>query len=62
MRKFLFWHLILIFVAVIGLPMIAYGQPGPPPDPDVPITGIEILIAGGALLGLKKLMGKSKEK
>jgi len=62
MRKSLSWRLILILVTIIGLPIIGYGQPGPPPDPDVPITGIEILLAGGALLGLKKLMGKSKQK
>lgn len=52
-----------IILALIIIPLVALGQPGDPGgDPDVPITGIEILLAGGALLGLKKLMGKSKQK
>jgi hypothetical protein len=37
-------------------------QPGPPPDPDVPITGIEYLIGLGALLGIKKIMKSFSEK
>lgn len=41
-----------------------YAQPGNPggEDPDVPIGGIEILVAAGALLGLWKyiLPGKSR--
>jgi len=43
-----------------------YAQPGNPGggDPDVPIGGIEILIAAGALLGLRKfiLAGRSQSK
>jgi hypothetical protein len=40
-----------------------YAQPGDPSgDPDVPITGIEILLSAGALFGIKKLLGKSKNK
>ena len=36
-------------------------QPGPLPDPDVPIGGIELLIAAGALFGAKKWFDKSKK-
>jgi len=32
--------------------------PKPPCPPPVPITGIEILIAGGVALGVRKLFGK----
>ena len=40
---------------------VLYAQPGDPGgDPDVPITGIEILIGAGGALGLKKLLGKRK--
>jgi hypothetical protein len=36
-------------------------QPGDPGgDPDVPITGIEVLIGLGGALGLKKMMSKKK--
>lgn len=48
--------------------LIASAQPGdpcpggPPCDPDVPITGIELLIAMGGFLGLRKLfMNNRKE-
>ncbi|MBZ0245800.1 MAG: hypothetical protein K8H85_07630 [Cyclobacteriaceae bacterium] len=52
---------IVVFLIFISFALMA--QPGDPGgDPGVPITGIEILLAGGALLGLKKLMGKSKQK
>lgn len=38
-------------------------QPGDPGgDPDVPITGIEILIGAGALLGVKRAIGHKKNK
>jgi len=40
-------------------------QPGPPPpDPGapVPITGIEILIGAGALLGVRRFMQEGKSK
>lgn len=36
------------------------GDPGGGADPDVPITGIEILIGAGGALGLKKLLDKRK--
>lgn len=38
------------------------GGPGGGGDPDVPLGGIELLIAAGALLGAKKVIGKKKSK
>ena len=36
-----------------------FGQPGDPGgDPDVPITGLEYLIGGGALYGIRTLLKK----
>lgn len=41
----------------------ALAQPGDPGgDPDVPITGIEILIGAGGALGVKKMLDKKKRK
>ena len=42
---------------------LAVGQPGDPTDgnPTVPISGIEILIAIGGAVGIKKLLGKDKK-
>ncbi len=37
---------------------VLFAQPGDPGgDPDVPITGIEILLGLGGVLGVKRLMG-----
>jgi hypothetical protein len=48
--------LVLIFIFAVSL---AVAQPGggPPPDPGepLPITGIEILLGLGCLLGIKRL-------
>lgn len=39
-----------------------FAQPGNPGgDPDVPLGGIELLIAAGALFGAKKWFDKSKK-
>ena len=52
--------LILIFIL---LPLLGISQPGDPGgDPDVPITGIEFLLGGGLILGLKRIMGKIKSR
>jgi hypothetical protein len=43
--------------------VVLYAQPGDPgggADPDVPLTGIEVLIGLGGALGLKKMMSKKK--
>jgi hypothetical protein len=52
--------LVLIFV-LLGPSLFA--QPGDPGgDPDVPITGIEYLIGGGAALGIRTLLKRMKQK
>ena len=52
--------LIFIFLSTATLLL---GQPGDPGgDPDVPITGIEILLALGGLLGAKKIYDARKKK
>lgn len=62
MRGPFYWYAVIILVGISCMPFISYGQPGPPPDPDVPITGIEILIGIGALFGIKKITGNRKHK
>ncbi len=53
---------VLILILVI-LPLMAISQPGNPGgDPDVPITGIELLLGGGALLGLRQMFKSRKNK
>ena len=49
----------LALVLIFGQLM---AQPGPGPDPDVPITGIEYLIELGGLYGIKKLINRSNKK
>ena len=57
MRYFL--TLLIIVIAIFS----ALAQPGDPGgDPDVPISGLEILIAAGAALGAKKIYDSSKKK
>lgn len=51
----------IIILLFIAYPILA--QPANPSgDPDVPITGIEILIAAGGALGLRSLIAKRKDK
>lgn len=51
----------------IGISMVGYSQPpgdpasGGDPDPTVPITGIEILIGVGGLLGARKAYNNRKK-
>ena len=47
---------LILFVAfsVVAQPGDAAG------DPDIPITGIEILVALGGMLGVKKLIARKK--
>lgn len=54
-----------VLVICVSLILLLVGstvaQPGNPAgDPDVPITGIEILIALGGFLGVKKFLSKKK--
>lgn len=51
----------LLILALFFMPAIVMAQPGDPGgDPDVPITGIEFLLGGGALLGVRHLIGRLK--
>lgn len=52
---------------LMTLSCVSLAQPGPPGDPSedpdnpVPITGIEILLASGAALGLKRMYDAKKK-
>ena len=54
-----------LFLAILlVLPGLLFGQPGNPNgggDVDAPITGIEILVALGGVLGIKRLLGKKSK-
>jgi hypothetical protein len=51
----------LIIALFIAAPILA--QPGDPGNPDnpVPIGGIEILLASGCLLGIRKILGRNRK-
>jgi hypothetical protein len=55
----------ILLTLVLCLPLFLLAQPPGDPgggtDPDVPITGIEILLAMGGFLGLRKLFTNKKE-
>lgn len=53
---------IVIFIGLcLLITFVANAQPGDPSaDPDVPLSGIEILIALGGILGLRKLIARKK--
>ncbi len=55
-------RIILSFALILSSLLLLAQPSNPSTDPDVPITGIEILLSVGALYGIKKLMGKSKQK
>jgi hypothetical protein len=53
----------LVIIFLLSPTGLAFCQPGDPmtdPDPTVPITGIELLIGAGALLGAFKALEKKK--
>lgn len=51
----------LFILALLFVPLLTMAQPGDPGgDPDVPISGIEFLLGGGALLGLREFWRKTK--
>ncbi len=54
----------IIYSTVLCLLAIGvYAQPGDPSsDPDVPITGIELLIALGGFLGLRRFMSSKQRR
>lgn len=52
---------LLVFLLMISIQVLA--QPGDPGgNPTVPITGIEFLVASGALYGIRRLLGKKNQK
>jgi len=66
---------VALVITIIGFILICFpsiylaaqpgggGPPGDPTtDPDVPITGIELLIGAGAVYGTKKYLDKKKKK
>jgi hypothetical protein len=59
MKLFRIFLVTLIFV-LVGV--ASYSQPGDPGgDPDVPLGGIELLIAAGAAFGGKKWLNRNKK-
>lgn len=57
-----YFLLVITVVILVVAVQPVYAQPGgdpcpfPPCNPDVPISGIEILLAAGGLLGVKKIL------
>lgn len=49
---------VLLTTLLLGISLYGFSQPGDPGggDPDVPIGGIEILLAAGGLLGLRSIL------
>ncbi len=54
----------LIAVLFLGTSTAIFAQPDPPGDPPdpVPITGIEILLAVGGALGIKRIIDMRRTK
>ena len=53
----------IVFILMLLTVVSVSAQPGPPPpDPSapVPLTGIEFLVAGGALFGIRRLFRAGK--
>ncbi len=65
MKSPLKMKLFLLCTFVLFMQVIVFAQPNPPADPsadpDVPITGIEILIGAGALIGARKIASLRKK-
>ena len=53
---------LIFFLILFIAPVLLFGQPGVEDDPGVPITGIEILLALGGIVGIKRIMGNKKTK
>ena len=65
MSKQPYLFLICFLCLSFGMQCIAFGQPIDPQsggDPDVPITGIELLLGAGGLLGARKAYLNRKKK
>jgi hypothetical protein len=58
----IFFVLICTLVLFVFLTPDVLGQPGDPDPPDgVPITGIEYLLGGGILYGIRSLLKKARK-
>lgn len=61
MRSNPVYRIALLIGIILFTALMANGQPGDPTaDPDVPITGIEILLALGGALGIRKFLTSKK--
>ncbi len=59
-RRLLFFA--MCTVVLLMQAAIVYAQPGDPGDPDaVPITGLEYLLGGGILYGIRSLLKARKK-
>lgn len=62
-------RILIFFLCMVILcfwQMAVFGQPpgnppGDPPDPDIPISGLEYLIGGGVLYGIRALLKARKK-
>ena len=54
--------LVLIFCLASFLAMSQPGDPGGGGNPTVPISGLEFLLGGGALIGLRKIISQIKSR
>jgi len=59
----IFFVLICTFVLLVFAMPDVFGQPGDPDPPDnpIPITGIEYLLGGGILYGIRSLLKARKK-
>lgn len=55
-------RLIIVLFVLCLFGLNSYAQPEDPPDPEVPISGIEYLLGAGAIYGLKKSFARRKTK
>jgi hypothetical protein len=63
LRSHLVFFLLVFALVILVFPV--YAQPGgggnpcpfPPCNPDVPISGIEVLLVAGGVLGVKRILG-----
>jgi hypothetical protein len=57
------WFRSVMVLTLVLVSTALFAQPGDPGgDPDVPITGLEYLIGGGALYGVRTLLKRMKQK
>jgi hypothetical protein len=54
--------ILLFMFLVLSIHAVAQPGGGDPPDPEVPITGIEVLLAVGGIFGVRKIINSRKRK